>query len=250
MENAITFGAQAKNYAAARPHYPEDLFDWIALQVPAHDLAWDVGTGSGQAVVSLAKRFSHVHATDIDTDQIASAPEHDRIDFFAVPSHQSGLPDNSADVITVATALHWFDHELFWKEVERIARPGAIFCAWTYHRSIVDADVQSLLMDPILDILAPYWSEGNRLSWRGYHADELNMPFEVIQMPEFSCELSWTPMQISALVRSWSAHLKARNDGHEQVLVDIEREALFKLGEEERSLILPLNTLAARINKL
>ena len=211
-------------------------------------MVWDAGTGSGQAALSLAQRFSHVHATDIDASQIASAPDHARIDFLKASAHQSGLPDNSVDVITVATALHWFDHKLFWKEIARVARPGALFCAFTYHRAKTDDDVQKLLIDPVLELIEPYWAEGNRLSWRGYHADELNMPFEVLDMPEFRCELSWTPPQIAAFVRSWSAHLKACKDGHAQALMDIERGALAGLGQAERPFILPLNTLAARIN--
>ena len=32
MDNARTFGAQAQTYASARPHYPPELYDWIASQ--------------------------------------------------------------------------------------------------------------------------------------------------------------------------------------------------------------------------
>jgi len=248
MDNAITFGAQAQTYAAARPGYPDALFDWIAAQARAADKVWDVGTGSGQAAVSLAERFSHVHATDIDLAQIGQAAKHSRITYAQAPADASGLPPNSMDAITVATALHWFDHKPFWDEVRRMAKDGAIFCAWTYYRAITDSDVQDKLMTPVLDIIEPYWSEGNRLSWRGYSPNELAMPFEVIPMPDFECNLSWSPRQISALVTSWSAHKKARLDGHEDKLRRIEEAALAALGDQPRSLVLPLNTLAARIN--
>ena len=81
MDNARTFGAQAQTYASARPHYPSELYDWIASQSPALDKVWDVGTGSGQAAVSLAKWFSQVYATDIDREQIAHAAEHPVLSF-------------------------------------------------------------------------------------------------------------------------------------------------------------------------
>ena len=73
------------------------------------------------------------------------------------------------------------------------------------------------------------------------------MPFEVINMPEIECHLSWTPTQIAALITSWSAHKKARMDGHEERLVQIEKTALLKLGTAPIPFVLPLNTLAGRI---
>jgi len=248
MENATTFGAQASTYANYRPGYPDALFDWIASQAPKLDCVWDVGTGSGQAALALAERFSKVHATDLDPSQINSAKPHPKIDYTAAPAHLSGLDDNSVSAITVATALHWFDHGKFWKEIARTARPGAVFCAWTYHRTQTDDEVRVHLIEPVLDVLEPYWSDGNRLSWRGYTKEELAMPFTVLEMPELSCELNWSPAQLAGLLRTWSAHKRARDDGHEKKLREIEINALEKLGEGKRHITLPLNTLAARID--
>ena len=45
---------QAEQYAAGRPCYPPEMFDFIASKTPCHDLAWDVGTGSGQAARSVS----------------------------------------------------------------------------------------------------------------------------------------------------------------------------------------------------
>jgi len=51
---AELFVNQAKQYAETRPSYPQELFQFIASKTPAHDLVWDVGTGSGQAVRSVS----------------------------------------------------------------------------------------------------------------------------------------------------------------------------------------------------
>ena len=51
---ANLFLKQAKQYAATRPAYPPELFDFIASKTPRCDLAWDVGTGSGQAAASVS----------------------------------------------------------------------------------------------------------------------------------------------------------------------------------------------------
>ncbi|MGB7271520.1 MAG: class I SAM-dependent methyltransferase [Albidovulum sp.] len=247
MENATIFGLQAQVYSSARPTYPNELFEWIADHAPARELAWDVGCGSGQAAHKLVEQFSHVHASDIDAAQLDQAATHSNIDFVAAPAHKSSLADESVDAICVATALHWFDHAQFWPEVRRVARDGAVFCAWTYHAAETHSDVETVLLAPINKILEPYWSEGNRLSWRGYSSDELGMPFSVLPTPTFACELQWRPQQIAAFVRSWSAHQKARMDGHGEALDEIESEALSVLEDKPWSFNLPLNCLAARI---
>ena len=247
MENALTFGNQAKSYAAARPSYPEELFGWIERHAPQTELAWDVGTGSGQAAKSLARRFSKVHATDIDAAQIAQCENHPKINFQQAAAEASGLSENSVDAITVATALHWFDHSRFWCEVERVARKGAVFCAWTYHRTVVDDLVQQQLLDPMLEIIDDYWSEENRLSWRGYSKHELNMPFDLLTTPSFSMHLTWTPEQIAALASTWSAYHRASLDGHAEALSNIATVAIRKIGNEPRQMQLPLHVTAARI---
>ncbi len=248
MDNATTFGAQADVYRAARPSYPDALFDWIASLAPSTGAAWDVGTGSGQAAMALADHFNKVYATDIDEAQIAAAKPHPNIAYSCAEAHNSGLPDNSADCITVATALHWFNHDGFWPEVQRAAKPGAIFCAWTYDLGVAEDDVQNMLLNPLQKIVDPYWADGNRLSWQGYSATELGMPFPVIAAPSFACELNWTAEQIAAFARSWSAHKKARLDGQSDALADIEKRAITALGKTQRTYTLPLHMLAAKIS--
>jgi hypothetical protein len=48
---------QAGHYAEGRPSYPPELFQFIASKTPCQDLAWDVGTGNGQAARSVSFLF-------------------------------------------------------------------------------------------------------------------------------------------------------------------------------------------------
>jgi len=54
---ANLFLKQAKQYVATRPVYPPELFDFIASKTPRRDMAWDVGTGNGQAAASVSRSF-------------------------------------------------------------------------------------------------------------------------------------------------------------------------------------------------
>src|SRR5437773_9814704 len=50
----------AVEYAKFRPHYPDELFEDLALISPRHELAWDCATGNGQAAAGLARHFDRV----------------------------------------------------------------------------------------------------------------------------------------------------------------------------------------------
>src|SRR5689334_17540717 len=114
------FAPVAGAYAAHRPRYDEALFDWLAGLAPRRTLAWDCGAGSGQATHPLAERFDRVIGTDASAGQLSSAPAHARIEWRVAPAERSGLPTASADLVTVAQALHWFDVRAFYAEVDRV----------------------------------------------------------------------------------------------------------------------------------
>jgi len=38
------FSKQAADYAAYRPHYPDNLYAWLAEQAPGREGAWDCAT--------------------------------------------------------------------------------------------------------------------------------------------------------------------------------------------------------------
>lgn len=45
-------------------------------------------------------------------------------------AHSIPLPNNSADLVTAASALHWFDLPAFYKEVRRVLKPHGCLAAW------------------------------------------------------------------------------------------------------------------------
>ncbi len=100
------FAKVAANYAGFRPTYPPALFAWLTQAAAGHELAWDCGCGSGQASIALADYFQRVVATDASAEQIARAAAHPKIEFRVAGADASGLANHSADLITVAQALH------------------------------------------------------------------------------------------------------------------------------------------------
>ncbi|EYU20580.1 hypothetical protein MIMGU_mgv1a0119851mg, partial [Erythranthe guttata] len=48
---AELFDKQAAIYSDSRPTYPAEWYKMLADLTPHHSLAWDVGTGNGQAAL-------------------------------------------------------------------------------------------------------------------------------------------------------------------------------------------------------
>lgn len=203
------FAVDASAYALARPLYPEALFAWIAAQSPGRETVWDCATGNGQAAAGLAAHFSRVEATDIAGSQIGHGIAHPRIRYSAQPAEATDFPGRTFDAVTVAQALHWFDLPRFWAEARRVARPGALFCAWGYAWFRYGEEVEAALVRPVLDLVAPYWASNNRILWDGYRDADTGFPFERIAAPAFELALDTDVAGIAAYVRTWSAFKRA-----------------------------------------
>ncbi len=80
------FAQSSKHYAAARPRYPDALFEWIAATCYARDAAWDCATGNGQAALGLAPFFRRFEATDISAEQVAEGFPASNVRYSAQPA--------------------------------------------------------------------------------------------------------------------------------------------------------------------
>jgi ubiquinone/menaquinone biosynthesis C-methylase UbiE len=96
------FSKQAADYATFRPRYPQKLFDYLGSTAPTRELAWDCGSGNGQAAVGLASVFDRVIATDASEKQIAKAQSHERVEYRVAPAENSGIGSETIDLIMVA----------------------------------------------------------------------------------------------------------------------------------------------------
>src|SRR5438128_9881923 len=79
------FSKQAAGYAKFRPHYPQRLFAYLGSIAPSRQLAWDCGTGNGQAAVGLASLFDRVIATDASAKQIANTKLTKKYEMCVIP---------------------------------------------------------------------------------------------------------------------------------------------------------------------
>jgi SAM-dependent methyltransferase len=236
------YAAVSADYAHFRPPYPAALFEWLATAAPGRSLAWDCGTGSGQAAVPLADYFDRVVATDASKAQIAAAAPHPRIEYRVSRAQDSALASGSVDLITVAQALQWFDLELFYGEVQRVLRTGGLLAVWSYGMlSIEGEEVDSLLRGFHRVMLAPYWPPERAHVESGYR--DLPLPFPEVPTPAFAMTASWTLPRLLGYVRTWSAtgRYMERNGIDPVVELAAKLATLWGVADEKRSVTWPLS---------
>lgn len=197
------FSALATGYAAHRPTYPAALVDFLAGLVPTRHLVWDCGCGSGQLSMLLARAFDRVIATDASRDQIASALPNDKIEYRCAPAEKSGLPDGSADLITVAQAAHWFDLPAFYEEARRVGRAGAAIALLTYGIAEIAPDIDGVTGAFYRIVLDGYWPAERVHVEEGYRS--LPFPFAEIVAPEFEIRVEWRLEDLTGYIKTWSA---------------------------------------------
>lgn len=182
---ADLFVKQAKEYAVSRPGYPSQLFRFIASKTPSHQLAWDVGTGSGQAAHHLAEIYKNVVGTDASVKQLEYAVKLPNVRFQHTPStmslaelEQKVAPEGTVDVVTIAQALHWFDLPTFYRQVKWVLKkPHGVIAAWCYNVPRV-TDAVDKVFDHYAAELKPYWDRARELVDNNYRS--IDFPFEPV----------------------------------------------------------------------
>lgn len=197
------FSGHSAEYSTFRPGYPAQLFSKLASICTERKLAWDCATGSGQAAGCLAKFFDKVIATDASSNQVSNATAATGVTYSVAPAEHSGLKSGSADLITVAQALHWFNLDEFTKEADRVLKPKGILAVWTYGLFSVAPALDASFEKLYGDIVGNYWSFERKMVEGGYA--NVEMPFERIEIKPMEMTQTWRFSDVIGYLNTWSA---------------------------------------------
>ena len=210
MHNDLLFNDKSSLYQSARPTYPSNLYSHLASLCPSNDTVWDCGCGNGQASISLVEHFKTVSATDISEQQIANNMPHERIQYSVSPAEITQFTNNSFDLVCVAQALHWFDFDRFWPEVDRVLKPNGVFAAWGYNFPIWGEALEPIIQELILDVIEPYWAINNSVLWQHYR--DVDFPYKQLDSPEFNMIGHWNLQGLFDLIHTFSATRRCMDD--------------------------------------
>jgi SAM-dependent methyltransferase len=241
------FDQGGRAYARFRPEYPAQLAAHLASLAPDNALAVDVGCGNGQLTQLLAPYFSKVAGLDPSADQIANAVPNERIDYRCAAAEQLPLPDASASLITAAQAAHWFDLPAFYREVRRIATPGAILALVSYGVLKLEPELDERFNTFYWEEIGPYWPPERKLVDTGYATIEF--PFEELAPPSMDIRLEWHLSEFLGYLTTWSAVRSAREAGREELLMAFANDIAAIWGDpnHRRPITWPINMRIGRV---
>jgi SAM-dependent methyltransferase len=196
------FSKHAADYAKYRPRYPCEMFEYLGTVAPSRQLAWDCGTGNGQAAVGLASAFDRVIATDASENQIANAQSHEKVAYRVAPAENSGIGSETIDLIMVAQALHWFDLDRFYTEARRVLKPDGVLAASAYNLLHIEKAIDEVVNRYYYEVVGPFWPPERRLV---EHFADLPFPFQEIDAPRFEMTAHWNLHHLLGYLGTWSS---------------------------------------------
>ena len=135
-----TFEEAPELYDRVRPDYPEELFDDLARlgSLTPGSRVLELGCGTGQATVSLARRGYQVVAVELGAG-LAGVAQKKLASFPAVRVVNAAfeawpLPAEPFDVVFAATSFHWIDRAIrVTKSADALRPGGALAVVSTHH---------------------------------------------------------------------------------------------------------------------
>lgn len=129
--NSSLFNGKADNYARFRPSYPDAVIDFLYNNAKCEHVA-DVGAGTGIFTQCLTRKPWKITAIEPNLDmRLAFTNLLPDIPCLPNTAENTGLPDASVGLVTVAQAFHWLDENAFKLECLRILKPhGYIAIIW------------------------------------------------------------------------------------------------------------------------
>ncbi|HEY8164557.1 MAG TPA: class I SAM-dependent methyltransferase [Gemmatimonadaceae bacterium] len=214
---------------------------------PSAGVAWDCATGTGQAARGLATRFARVVATDASTAQLSQAEADPRIEYRFARAEDSGLPPHSADIITVAQALHWLDPPRFYREARRVLVPRGILAVWGYGDPVIEGDEANAIVHAYnRGTIESFWLPERQLLLDGYRT--VDFPFDEINPPSFGLEQRWSLSELGGYLRTWSATARYAAELGSDPIIEVERNLSHVWGDPDAKRLIswPLYVRAGR----
>jgi ubiquinone/menaquinone biosynthesis C-methylase UbiE len=191
-------GEVADLYHRYRHGYPDAVIDALAgtFELTGQDVVVDLGCGTGQLALPMARRVRAVVGVDPEPDMLRRARQAAQdLDVIGVswmlgtdadiPALRGLLGDRSAAAVTIGQALHWMNHTDLFRAVIPLVRAGGGIAVVTNGTPLwlQDTDWSRALrgfMERWLDTKLTYACGTDEDSQRRYRQDLAAAGFEVL----------------------------------------------------------------------
>ncbi|XP_073329527.1 putative methyltransferase DDB_G0268948 [Pagrus major] len=208
-----------------------------------HVLAVDLGCGTGQNTRVMAPHFQQVVGIDISECQLEEAravPGYSNITYRQGTAEDLPFPDGSVDLLTAASAAHWFDQLRFLAEASRVLKPRgcmALLCFSLDNARLHFQDCGERLdhiYKEMIQVLSPYTSSPVAVS-----EGKLEELYSAIPFPDKErVEGIWVKLTISVRnlmgfsksLSMFQAYKKKDPQMAEDLLLDTQKRFLEEMG--------------------
>jgi len=231
---------QAQFYNLSRPTYPKPLIDQIVESVTPRSpgLAIDVGTGSGQLAFQLGDALGYQQVIGVDrSEQQLSAirDEHPAVSFQVGSATDLPCDSKSADLITVAQALHWFPLQDFFDEVHRKLNSDGTLAILLYNtpKHLKDPEMNAMFHEYYFETLGSHlgldhpdnvWDIDRRIVDNSYADYPFDSNFSCVIRSEVYSQRIVLLDQFFNYLRSWSGYQNYLTKHGRDPLIEMERK--------------------------
>ena len=225
-----TFEKAADIYHAARPDYPEELFDdlvELAKLEPGARLL-EIGCATGKATRPLLERGFAVVCVELG-DELAERARRNLagfpVEIHVAPFETWEGEAESFDLVYAATAWHWVDPETRYRTTHRMLRPGGHLAFWSAaHAFPAGFDPFFTEIQEVYDAIG----ESYPGEWPPPPPDSVpddaaetaaSGLFEDVQVRRYVWETIYTADEYIALLDTFSGHI---------AMDDVKRERLYR----------------------
>jgi ubiquinone/menaquinone biosynthesis C-methylase UbiE len=115
----------ADRYASHRPQSHDRVLEVLRQAIPEVlpvERAIDVGCGTGHSTVALLPYAHRVIGVEPSSEMLGLAPRHAAIEYRKGYAEALPVRSHEFDLVSVASAYHWFDHDRFLAEAQRVLK--------------------------------------------------------------------------------------------------------------------------------
>ncbi len=244
MKNTERFSQTVEHYQRYRPSYPQIMVDFLLEQkvLGKGKVVADIGSGTGIFTQQLLTLGMKVFAVEPNGPMRGSAQQQFSIYpyFMSIngTAEATTLKDNSVDVISVATAFHWFNRKTCQSEFKRILRNnGDVLLLWNLRLTKLSALLQSYD-----DLLHQYCPDYNGIPSQQIAESEVLAFFakDSVKIYQFENQQLFDWKGLVGRLRSTSYALTPDQDHYDNMIKDLTH--LFNQYQTNGKVIFPYTT--------
>jgi SAM-dependent methyltransferase len=213
-----TFDSAADLYEAARPSYPDELFDDLVelAGLDPGDRLLEIGCATGKATRPLLERGFSVVCVEMGaqlTERARRSLAGLQLEIHVAPFEEWEAEPGAFDLVYAATAWHWADPSVRYRKTHRLLRPGGHLAFWSaLHAFPAGFDPFFSEIQEVYDAIG----ESHPGEWPPLPPEEIpdeaaeieaSGLFEEVRIRRYVWETSYTAEDYIALLNTFSGHI-------------------------------------------